>query len=100
MGLYETLASFNCGCMALLLFLQTKVRRIELVPGYGVLLTQKQLDAAINASRGNATRLIRNLTGIFFPPEVLAVSSAMGTRKHQGLDNDVVEACIRKSINN
>ena len=61
-------------------------------------LTQRQLDAAVNSANGSPTRLIRNLVSIFFEPDVLVVSSAMGTQKHPALDSEIVEACIRKSI--
>ena len=71
-------------------------KAIELVPGYGVFLTQRQLDAAIDGANDTPTRLMRNLIGTFFTPEVLAVSSALGTRVHVGLDRDILDACIRK----
>ena len=54
----------------------------ELVRGYGVFLMQRQLDAAVVASKESPTRLIRNLMSAFFAPDVLAVSSACSTRKH------------------
>jgi len=73
------------------------VKPVELVQGYGVYLTQKQIDAALDGSKNNPTKLIRNLIGAFFKPEVLAASSACGTRKHKALDADVLQACIRKS---
>ena len=40
------------------------------IPGYGVYLAQKQLDAAIHGSEGSATRLMRCLIGVIFTPEV------------------------------
>ena len=64
--------------------------------GYGVFLTQKQLDAALDSSKGSPTKLIRCLVGVFFTAEVLATSSACGTRKHAALDSDIIQACIRK----
>ena len=73
-------------------------KAIELVPGYGVFLTQRQLDAAIDGAYDTPTRLMRNLIGTFFTPEVLAVSSALGTRDNVGLDRDILDACIRKYI--
>ena len=76
---------------------QIEVKKIELVPGHGVVLTQRQLDAANASSKGNPTRQIRSLVSVFFTPEVLAISSAMGTRRHQALDSEIVEACICKS---
>ena len=71
-------------------------KHVELVRGYGVFLSQRQLDAAVDASKDSPTRLIRNLMHVFFAPDVLAVSSACATRKHKGLDADIVQACIRK----
>lgn len=68
---------------------------IELVPGYGVFLTRKQLDMTV-ANSSSATKLIRNLMMVFFEPQVLAASSALGTRKNKALDKDKVDACIRK----
>ncbi|CAI8039426.1 hypothetical protein GBAR_LOCUS21932, partial [Geodia barretti] len=75
-------------------------KAIELVPGYGVFLTQKQLDMAVDGAKNSPTRLIRNLMNVFFTPETLATSSACGTRKHKALDGDIVQACIRKCIHN
>ena len=68
--------------------------RVELVPGYGVYLTQRQLDEALDCC--TATKLIRNLTRVFFTREVLASSSALGNRHNPALDKDTVSACIRK----
>ena len=76
--------------------MQVQPKPIELVPGYGVFLTQRQLDAALDSSKNSPTRLIRSLLSTFFAPDVLAVSSACGTRKHKALDGDIVQACIRK----
>ena len=49
---------------------------VELVDGYGVTLTKRQLDEAMDNSSGSPTRLIRNLMRIFFSKEILAISSA------------------------
>ena len=68
---------------------------MELVPGHGVKLTKRQLDAA-NMNAPNASRLIRNLMGVFFNPQILAVSSACGSRVNVALDQDIVETCICK----
>lgn len=54
-------------------------------------MTQRQLDAAIDGANDTPTGLMRNLTGTF-----LAVSSALGTRVHVGLDRDILDARIRK----
>lgn len=69
---------------------------VEVVPGCGVYISQRQLDAALDASQNSPTQLIRSLMSVFFPPEVLAISSAYGTRMHQALDLDIVQVCIRK----
>ena len=79
---------------------QVQPKAIELVAGYGVFLTQKQLDMAVDGAKNSPTRLIRNLMSVFFTPETLATSSACGTRKHKALDGDIVQACIRKCIHN
>ena len=76
--------------------IQVDPKPIELVPGYGIYLTQKQLDAAIGNSNNSPSRLIRSLMSTFFTPDVLATSSACGTRKHKALDGDIVQACICK----
>ena len=69
---------------------------MELVPGYGVFLTQRQIDATLTAA-DNGTKLMRNLLSCFFPPETLAVSSAYGTRTgKQALHPEILGACIRK----
>lgn len=69
---------------------------VELVPGYGVVLSQRQLDEAIDSSAGSPTRLIRNLMSSFFTKEVLAASSALGGRTNKALDKDIVSACLSK----
>ena len=74
-------------------------KKIELVEGYGVYLTQRQLDGAVSGAKSN-THLMRNLLGIFFIPEVLATSSALGTRRHQALDKKTLDACVCKLILN
>jgi len=50
---------------------------VGLVPGHGIGLTKRQLDAA-HTNAPTVSRLIRNLMGIIFTPEKLAVSSACG----------------------
>ena len=77
-------------------FAQLQPKKIELVDGYGVFLTQRQLDEAVQQSAGSPTKLIRNLMSIFFHPELLAKSSAFGTRTHPALDEDILSACISK----
>ena len=68
--------------------------KLELVPGYGVMITQRQLDEAIGESNGSPTRLIRNLMSVFFTREELAHSSCYGSRFNAALDKDIIMACI------
>jgi len=70
---------------------------IELVPGHGICLTKRQLDAA-HMNAPTPSRLIRNLMGVFFTPETLAISSACGNRVNPALDKDIVETCICKQL--
>ena len=76
--------------------LQVEPKAVELVEGYGIYLTRRQLDAAVDGAKNSPTRLVRNLMSVFFTPEILATSSAFGTRVHRALDKDIVETCIRK----
>ena len=68
--------------------------KLELVAGYGVMITQRQLDEAVGESNGSPTRLIRNLMSTFFSREELARSSCYGSRNNKPLDRDVLSACI------
>ena len=65
-----------------------------MVDGYGVFLTRRQLDECVHGAGKSATRLMRNLLSVFFSPDQLAKFSAMGTRLHPGLDQDILAACI------
>ena len=65
---------------------------MELVPGYGVLLSQRQLGEVEGASNGSPTRLVRNLISAFFSREELANHSCYGTRMNPDLDRDIVSA--------
>ena len=69
---------------------------VELVPGYGVQLSQRQLDEALDSSNHSPTRLVRNLLSVFFTKDVLASSSAYGGRKNVALDGDTLAACLSK----
>ena len=64
--------------------------QIELVEGYGVFISKRQLDDAEDLSRNNPTRLIRNLCGIFYTKETLTESSAFGGRRNKVLDRDIL----------
>ena len=73
------------------------MKQVELVEGYGVYLTQKQYDEAIDQSGGSPTRMIRNLITVFFKPTTLAQSSCLGKRgRHPALNQDIVGACLSK----
>ena len=78
--------------------LQTLPSMVELVPGYGVVLSQRQVDEALDNSNNSPTRLIRHLVSAFFTKEVLATSSALGGRRNSALDKDIVAACLRELI--
>ena len=68
---------------------------IELVEGYGVFITRRALDDAVDSCRQTATRLMRNLVGVFFWDDILSRSNACGGGKkdHIALDQDVLGAC-------
>ena len=72
------------------------MQEVELVHGYEVYLTRRQLDECVDGAGTSSTRLMRNLLSVFFTPDQLAMSSAMGTRRHVGLDQDILSACIRE----
>ena len=69
---------------------------MELVDGYGVYLSKRQLDEAVDQSCSSATRLIRSLLAVFFSPSILAGSSCLGTRKCPGLNPNIIGACFSK----
>ena len=71
--------------------------QVELVEGYGVYLTKRQLDEAVDQSCNSASRLVRNLLMVFFTPSVLATSSCRGTRRFPALNKDITGACFRES---
>ena len=77
---------------------QIEPQKVELIPGYGVLLTPRQLDDGEAKSNGTPTRLIRNLISIFFSRDILARSSCYGSRNNNALDPDILSACISKCI--
>lgn len=71
-------------------FLQVEPTKVELVPGYGVVITQRQFDEAIRESNGSPTRLIWNLMWVFFTREELARSSCYGSPFNAALDKDII----------
>ena len=77
---------------------QTNPSLIELVKGYGVKCTQRQLDEVEANSSGSATKMIRNFMDTFFTEEELGRSSCYGNRNNDRLDGDVTAACISKQL--
>lgn len=67
---------------------------------YGVHLTKRQLEGAVDQSCFSPTRLIKNLLNVFFTPAVLASSSCFVTRKFPALNQDIVGACFSELIIN
>lgn len=76
--------------------LYTQPRTMELVEGYGVFITQRQLDECVSQSCGFPTRLLRNLLMVYFTPAVLGSSSCLGTRNFTALNPEVTGACFSK----
>ena len=76
--------------------LQTNPSLIELVKGYRVRCTQRQLNEVEANSSGSATKVIRNFMETFFAEEELGRSSCYGNRSNESLDRDVTAACISK----
>ena len=73
---------------------------IEIVAGYGITCTQRQIDEVEASSNNSPTKMVRLLLNVFFTEEELATSSCYGsgaTKKHR-LDEDIVAACISKKI--
>uniref|UniRef100_A0A1X7T210 BEN domain-containing protein n=1 Tax=Amphimedon queenslandica TaxID=400682 RepID=A0A1X7T210_AMPQE len=79
-----------------ILVIKRESQLIELVPGYGAMLTQRQLDDVEGESNQSPTRLIRNLMSAFFTREVLAKTSYYGSRLNDPLNKDILGACISK----
>ena len=88
----------DCSRIHLFSHLQVKPKLVELGEGYGVMITVKQLDAAVTEGSNSATKLMRCLVSCFFPADVLGKSSAMGFRGKPPLDQDILGACICKSV--
>ena len=72
--------------------LQTNPSYVELVKGYGVKCTQRQLDEVEANSNGSHTRMIRLFMDTFFTEEELAWSSCYGNRSNEKLDGDIIAA--------
>ena len=58
--------------------LYSDICKVEVVNGYGVYLSKRQLNEAEDTARGSPTRLIRSLMAVFFSRDELASSSAYG----------------------
>ena len=69
-------------------------KTIELVEGYGVYLTQRQLDEAVFQGCNSPTRILRNMLMVFFIPSVMGGASCLGTRKFPALNPDIIGACF------
>ena len=76
--------------------LQAKPTMVELVPGYGVNISRRQIDEVESCCDKSPTKLMRKLMSVFFNEEVLAQSSCYGSRDNKKLDEDIVAACISK----
>ena len=62
--------------------------------GYGITISKMKLDAAVDGSHSQPSKLVRKLIAAFFTPETLAKSSARGSRKYEALDQDILAAII------
>ena len=76
--------------------LQTNPSLIEVVKGYGVKCTQRQLDEVEANSIGSPTKMIRLFMDTFFTEEELGQSSCYGNRNNERLDGDIIAPCISK----
>lgn len=76
---------------------QIQPKSIELMEGYRVMLTKRQLDCAVDCAGSSPTKLMRNLLSVFFSADILAESSVLGKKGRAPLDRDTLDACIRKS---
>ena len=61
-------------------------------------VSQIKLDAALDGSRGQPSKLVRKLLAAFFVQETLARSSARGSGRYTALDQNVVAAIISEGI--
>ena len=76
--------------------LQTNPSLIEVVKGYGVKCTQRQLDEVEANSSGSPTKLIRLFMDTFFTEEELGLSSCYGNMNNERLDGNITAACMHK----
>ena len=60
---------------------QIEPKSIELVEGYGVVLTKRQLDCAVDCAGSSLTKLMRNILSVFFSADILVQSSALGEKE-------------------
>ena len=68
---------------------------VELVSGYGVYITQKQLGEVIDESIGSP---MQNLMNRYFTPLILSKSSCLGKKEYcnPALDKGIISACLSK----
>ena len=69
---------------------------IELVDGYGINITSRQLDKVESCTDGSPTKMVQKLMSVFFNEEVLAQSNCYGSRENKQLDEDIVATSISK----
>ena len=94
-GQCDKVKVFILFCVFTCIYLEAN--EVEIVSGYGVYISSKQLDM-IKSNSNSATKLLRNLLTAFFTPQTLATSSALGSRKNQALDKNILDALFRKYV--
>ncbi|XP_065893631.1 uncharacterized protein [Dysidea avara] len=69
---------------------------VELVPGYGITCTQRQIDEVNSNGSSSPMKMLRLLMAVFFSEEAMANSSCYGSgNTDQKLDDDIIAACIK-----
>ena len=69
------------------------------MPGHNVsIIGLKQLNS-IKSNSNVPSKMIRNFLLVFFEPEVLARSSALGLHTNHALDQKILEASFGKFLN-
>ena len=69
--------------------------KIELVDGYGIYITRRVLDDAVDSCQSSPTRLIRNVICIFFSNDssLSLMPCGKGRNSYTALDQDILAAC-------
>ena len=75
-------------------YIYLQANEVEIVAGY---VSCKQLDM-IKSNSNSATKLLRNLLTAFFTLQTLATLSALGSRKNQPLDKNILNALFCKHV--